>query len=76
MNRIGDKDMKKSGNNSYMVKVLVFVGALVVLAMSTTYAYFTLKISGDSNPTNLVAAKLDIDTDLTNGLAAMYLTKE
>ncbi len=63
--------MKKSGNSSYIIKVLVFVGALVILAMSTSYAYFTLKINGESTKTNLVAGKLDIDTDLTTKKATI-----
>ncbi len=61
--------MEKSGKNSYMIKALVFVSALVILTMSTTYAYFTLKITGTSAASSLTAAKLSLATDLTTKAA-------
>lgn len=56
--------MNRTIKNSYLVKVLVFVVALVVLGISTTYAYFTLNITGTPNLTTVGTGTLQIDSNL------------
>lgn len=56
--------MKEKSNRNNLVKVIVLVVALIVLGISTTYAYFTSTITGGANTTTLKAGKFTIDTDL------------
>lgn len=53
-------------NKSNFVKVIVLVVALIILGISSTYAYFTTVITGTPNTTTLKAGKLDIDTNLSS----------
>lgn len=56
---------KKSG----FAKVVVLVFALIVLAISLTYAYFTANISGTPSTTTLKSGNLVVETDLESANA-------
>lgn len=56
--------MNETKKNSYLIKVLVFVVALVVLGISTTYAYFTLNIIGTPKQSTAKAGTLNVETNL------------
>lgn len=54
----------KEKNKSNFSKVIVLVVALIVLGISTTYAYFTAKVSGTPTKTTLTSGNLKIETNL------------
>lgn len=64
----------KEKNTSNYTKVIVLVVALIVLGISTTYAYFTSVITGTPSTTTLKAGNLKIETNL-DSVSAINNTK-
>lgn len=54
----------QGNNKSNFWKVIVLVVALIVLGISTTYAYFTTQLSGNPSTTSLTSGNLKIETNL------------
>lgn len=54
------KDTKTNSNKSYVAVMVVSVLCLVVIIFSTTYAYFTPRITGDENPMTFMAGKVKL----------------
>lgn len=54
----------KEESKSNFSKVIVLVVALIVLGISTTYAYFTNKLSGTPSTTSLTSGNIKIETNL------------
>ena len=52
--------------NKNLAKVMILVVSLIVLGVSTTYAFFTSIIEGTPTETSFTAAKLDVTTNLDN----------
>lgn len=53
-------------NKSGIAKVILLVVALIVLGVSSSYAYYSIVITGTPNTTTLKSGKLDISTNLTS----------
>lgn len=53
-------DTKTNSNKSYVVVMVVSVLCLVIIIFSTTYAYFTPRITGDENPMTFSAGKVKL----------------
>ncbi len=49
---------------SHYTKVIVLVVALIVLGVSTTYAFYSTSIKGEAGETSLGSAKLNVTTNL------------
>ena len=64
----------KEKNTSNYTKVIILVVALIVLGISTTYAYFTSQITGGPSTTILKAGNLKIETNLES-VSAINNTK-
>lgn len=65
--------MKEKNENNFS-KVIILVVALIVLGISTTYAYFTAKITGEPTTTILKAGNLKIESNLES-VSAINNTK-
>lgn len=63
---------EKNGNN--FSKVIILVVALIVLGISTTYAYFTARITGEPTTTSIKAGNLKIESNLES-VSAINNTK-
>lgn len=54
---------------NHLIKTAIFVVAIVVLGVSTSYAYYTANISGKAEITDTPAARLDVTSTLTTTTA-------
>jgi len=59
----------KENTKRNLTKIIVLVVALIVLAVSATYAYFAAVISGTPSQTTLSAGNLKIETNLNSASA-------
>jgi len=58
--------VKNTKRNKYMIMCIVFVVALITIAVSISFAYIKLNVTGDTTETKIETGTYDIETSLSS----------